>query len=103
MPLRSKLDRAVESLGFKGALVNGYTSAGTLEAGLYYDDPRYDPLWERFCSLDAPIYLHPRNPLPDQRRIYAGREQLLGPTAANLPECSGDAVRPPPPARGRRC
>ncbi len=88
-----ELDRAVESLGFRGALVNGYTSAGTLETGHYYDDPRYDRLWEHFCALNVPMYLHPRNPLPDQRRIYAGREQLLGPTWAFGAETAVHALR----------
>lgn len=77
-----ELDRAVGELGFRGALVNGYSSVGTLATGRYYDEPAYDELWARFEALDVPLYLHPRNPLPDQRRAYAGREELLGPTWA---------------------
>lgn len=88
-----ELDRCVNTLGFKGALVNGYASDGTLETGRYYDDPRYDPLWERFAALNVPFYLHPRNPLPDQRRIYEGREQLLGPTWAFGAETAVHALR----------
>lgn len=78
----AELERGVSELGFKGALVNGYSSLGDLSAGFYYDDPRCDPLWDCCCRLRVPFYLHPRNPLPDQRRIYDGREQLLGPTWA---------------------
>jgi gamma-resorcylate decarboxylase len=89
----AELDRCVQTLGFKGALVNGYSSDGSLEHGCYYDDPRYDPLWERFAALKVPFYLHPRNPLPDQRRIYAGREQLLGPTWAFGAETAVHALR----------
>jgi predicted TIM-barrel fold metal-dependent hydrolase len=89
----AELDRCVQTLGFKGALVNGYSSDGSLERGRYYDDPMYDPLWERFSSLDVPFYLHPRNPLPDQRRIYEGREQLLGPTWAFGAETAVHALR----------
>jgi gamma-resorcylate decarboxylase len=89
----AELDRAVTTLGFKGALVNGYSSAGSPENGLYYDDPRYDPLWERFWALDVPLYLHPRDPLPDQRRIYSGREQLLGPSWAFGAETAVHALR----------
>jgi 2,3-dihydroxybenzoate decarboxylase len=89
----AELDRCVNTLGFKGALVNGYSSDGTLETGRYYDDPRYDRLWERFAALDVPFYLHPRNPLPDQRRIYEGREQLLGPTWAFGAETAVHALR----------
>lgn len=89
----AELDRSVQTLGLKGALVNGYSSDGTLESGRYYDDPRYDPLWERFAALQVPFYLHPRNPLPDQRRIYEGREQLLGPTWAFGAETAVHALR----------
>ena len=89
----AELDRCVQTLGFKGALVNGYSSDGSLERGCYYDDPRFDPLWERFAALKVPFYLHPRNPLPDQRRIYQGREQLLGPTWAFGAETAMHALR----------
>lgn len=89
----AELERAVATHGFRGALVNGYSALGRPENGIYYDDPRYDPLWERFVALDVPFYLHPRNPLPDQRRIYAGREQLLGPTWAFAAETAVHALR----------
>jgi predicted TIM-barrel fold metal-dependent hydrolase len=89
----AELDRCVNTLGFKGALVNGYSSDGGLDTGRYYDDPRYDPLRERFAALKVPFYLHPRNPLPDQRRIYEGREQLLGPTWAFGAETAVHALR----------
>ncbi|HSW17798.1 MAG TPA: amidohydrolase family protein [Ramlibacter sp.] len=48
-----ELERAVNQLGFKGALVNGHTQ------GRYYDDAAYDVVWERFQALDVPLYLHP--------------------------------------------
>ena len=51
-----ELERAVKELGFKGSLVNGHTH------GTYYDDPIYDPFWEKMQELDAPMYLHPINP-----------------------------------------
>jgi gamma-resorcylate decarboxylase len=88
-----ELERCVTGFGFKGALVNGYSSDGDLEHGRYYDDPAYDPLWARFVALGVPLYLHPRNPLPNQRRIYEGREQLLGPTWAFGAETAGHALR----------
>ncbi|MHB1568743.1 MAG: amidohydrolase family protein [Solirubrobacteraceae bacterium] len=88
-----ELERCVKQHGFKGALVNGYSSDGTLEEGRYYDDPSYDQLWERFVALDVPFYLHPRNPLPGQRRVYEGREQLLGPTWAFGAETAVHALR----------
>ena len=89
----AELDRCVRTAGFKGALVNGYSSDGSLDRGRYYDDVRYDVLWERFAALDVPLYLHPRNPLPTQRLIYEGREQLLGPTWAFGAETAVHALR----------
>jgi 2,3-dihydroxybenzoate decarboxylase len=48
-----ELERCVMELGFAGAMVNGHTN------GIYLDDPRYDPFWERMQALDVPLYLHP--------------------------------------------
>lgn len=90
---RAELGRAVSALGLCGALVNGYSNLGDADTALYYDDPAYDPLWERFVALDVPLYLHPRNPLPNQRRIYEGREALLGPTWAFGAETAMHALR----------
>lgn len=50
-----ELERAVKQLGFKGSMVNGHT------LGVYYDDPAYDPFWEKMQALDVPMYLHPVN------------------------------------------
>jgi 2,3-dihydroxybenzoate decarboxylase len=89
----SELERAVRQYGFKGALVNGYSSVGSLETAAYYDEPQYLPFWERLAGLDVPLYLHPRNPLPNQRRIYQGRSELLGPTWAFAVETGTHALR----------
>lgn len=88
-----ELKRSVTELGFKGALVNGFSNLGDEHTALYYDDPAFDPLWEQFVALDVPLYLHPRNPLPDQRRIYDGRPELLGPTWAFGAETAVHALR----------
>jgi predicted TIM-barrel fold metal-dependent hydrolase len=88
-----ELERCVRELGFKGALVNGYSSVGDLETGAYYDEPQYLPFWERASQLDVPLYLHPRNPLPSQRRMYEGREELLGPTWAFTVETATHSLR----------
>lgn len=48
-----ELERCVRDLGFVGAMVNGHT------CGVYLDDTRYDPFWERMQALDVPLYLHP--------------------------------------------
>lgn len=89
----AELERAVRGLGFRGAMVNGYSSIGDLETALYYDDERFLPFWERVEALGVPFYLHPRNPLPTQRRIYEGRSELLGPTWAFAVETGGHALR----------
>lgn len=51
-----ELKRCVEDLGFLGALINGNTN------GVYLDDERYLPFWERVVQLDVPVYIHPADP-----------------------------------------
>jgi predicted TIM-barrel fold metal-dependent hydrolase len=89
----AELDRAVTELGMVGALANGYSSVGDLDTGAYYDEPAYEVFWERVEALGVPFYLHPRNPLPNQRRIYEGRPELLGPTWAFAVETGTHALR----------
>jgi gamma-resorcylate decarboxylase len=88
-----ELTRAVGELRLKGALVNGYSNLGSADTGLYYDAPDYEQFWRTAAELGVPIYLHPRNPLPNQRRIYQGREELLGPTWAFALETGTHALR----------
>lgn len=88
-----ELERCVTRLGFRGALANGYSSVGDLETAAYYDEPAYLPFWERVAALGVPFYLHPRNPLPTQRRYYEGREALLGPTWAFTVETATHSLR----------
>jgi 2,3-dihydroxybenzoate decarboxylase len=72
-----ELDRAISDLGFTGVLVHGYTCVGDADQGEYYDLPKFTPFWERLEQLDVPPYLHPRRPLPGQRRAYESYEYLL--------------------------
>jgi 2,3-dihydroxybenzoate decarboxylase len=51
-----ELERAVMKLGFKGAMVNGLTN------GVFHDDRRFWPIYERAQALDVPIYIHPALP-----------------------------------------
>ena len=88
-----ELERCVTDLGFKGALVNGFTQAGTENTTLYYDLPRYWPFWQAVERLDVPFYLHPRNPLPADAKIYDGHPWLLGPTWAFGQETAVHALR----------
>ena len=45
------------------------------------------------AALGVPFYLHPRNPLPTERRYYEGREALLGPTWAFTVETASHCLR----------
>jgi predicted TIM-barrel fold metal-dependent hydrolase len=78
----------------RGVLVSGYSGAEDApEAAAYYDDERFWPFWETLERLRVPLYLHPRNPLASQRRIYDGRAELLGPTWAFGVETATHALR----------
>jgi 5-carboxyvanillate decarboxylase len=48
--------RAVSELGFKGAMINSNTH------GKFLDEPFAAPILEAAVELDAPIYIHPREP-----------------------------------------
>ncbi len=53
-----ELERAVTTLGLKGAIVNSHTR------GEYLDDPKFWEIFEAAEALDVPIYLHPNTPSP---------------------------------------
>lgn len=92
----AELQRAVTDLGFVGALVNGFSQDEDHEGGaapLYYDLPQYRPFWAEVARLDVPFYLHPRNPLPSDARIYDGHPWLLGPTWGFAQETAVHALR----------
>jgi uncharacterized protein len=63
-----ELERAVTELGFVGALVN--STLGSNRA--FLDDPRYEPLLDRFEGLDVPLYLHPAPPPGALRELLYG-------------------------------
>ncbi|MBY8608804.1 MAG: amidohydrolase [Burkholderia sp.] len=88
-----ELDRAVTELGFKGALVNGFSQIGSADNATYYDLPQYWPFWGEVERLGVPFYLHPRNPLPSQQLAYEGHPWLLGPGWAFSPETGVHALR----------
>ncbi len=60
----TELERAVRSLGFKGAMINGTTN------GRFLDDPAFLPILERAAALDVPIYIHPAPPPIAVREAY---------------------------------
>ncbi len=65
-PLASadELERVVTKHGFKGAMVHG------LANGLFFDDRRFWPIYERARALDVPLYLHPAMPHPAVIEAY---------------------------------
>jgi gamma-resorcylate decarboxylase len=89
----AELTRCVRDLGFKGALVNGFSQVGHADTMIYYDLPQYWPFWAEVEKLDVPFYLHPRNPLPSQAKIYEGHAWLLGPVWAFGQETAVHALR----------
>ena len=88
-----ELERCVTELGFRGALVNGFSQIGDADTALYYDLPQYRPFWATVEKLDVPFYLHPRNPLPRDAKIYDGHPWLLGPVWAFGQETAVHALR----------
>lgn len=88
-----ELQRCVRELGFKGALVNGFSQVREAQSMVYLDDARYRGFWAEVEKLDVPFYLHPRNPLPSAAQIYEGHPWLLGPTWAFGQETAVHALR----------
>jgi 2,3-dihydroxybenzoate decarboxylase len=58
-----ELERCVK-LGFKGAMIHG------LADGVFLDDKRFWPIFERAEALDVPLYMHPSQPLPIVSEAY---------------------------------
>jgi 2,3-dihydroxybenzoate decarboxylase len=73
-----ELERCVNELGFPGVMINGFSNTPDGQGAWYYDHERYLPFWERVQSLDVPVYLHPRNPLPKDSGIYEGHPEMTG-------------------------
>jgi 2,3-dihydroxybenzoate decarboxylase len=88
-----ELVRCVKELGFRGALVNGFSQINDPNSMVYLDDARYRGFWAECDKLGVPFYLHPRNPLPSASQIYEGHPWLLGPTWAFGQETAVHALR----------
>ena len=59
-----ELERTVTKLGFKGTMIHGLTN------GVFHDDKRFWPIYERAEALDVPIYIHPAYPHPAVVEAY---------------------------------
>ena len=81
-----EFERAVEQLGFRGAMINGQTN------GHYLDDERYSVFWERVQALDMPVYLHASDPLVPPV-TYEGCPQLTGAVWSWTAETAAHALR----------
>jgi hypothetical protein len=73
----AELSRAVEELGFVGAMIHGQTH------GVFLDDPSADPVLATAERLGVPLYLHPAEPPPAVRAAYfSGLEPAVAGTLA---------------------
>jgi predicted TIM-barrel fold metal-dependent hydrolase len=59
-----ELRRAVTELGFNGTLVNAHSGGRALDAAEFWD------IYEAAEDLRAPVYLHPRAPVPSVTDAY---------------------------------
>jgi 2,3-dihydroxybenzoate decarboxylase len=59
-----ELERCVDKLGFKGAMIMGLTH------GCFMDDKQFRPVFERAAALDVPVYIHPTPPVAAVRDAY---------------------------------
>ena len=88
-----ELERCVKQLGFKGAMINGYSNTHDENTIEYTDEPKFEVFWAKVAELNVPIYLHPRDPVLSQQRIYEGRPELLSAAWAYGVETSTHALR----------
>ena len=66
-----ELERCVNQLGFKGAMIHGH------QQGEFLDAKKYWPIFEKAEALGVPVYLHPALPHPGAMKAYFdGYEEL---------------------------
>ncbi len=87
-----ELEYAVSTLGFKGAMIHGLTH------GVFIDDRRFWPIFERAEALDVPLYMHPSYPNPvvidAYYKDYADQyPELIGPALGFTVETATQGVR----------
>jgi 2,3-dihydroxybenzoate decarboxylase len=88
-----ELRRAVEKLGFKGCMINGFQQAGDPDNVKYYDLPEYRDFWAGVAELDVPLYLHPRMQIPSRADNYEGHPWLMSAPWGFAVETSIHALR----------
>jgi len=88
-----ELTRCVKELGFRGAMVNGFSQKDVEDSAVYYDLPQYESFWATAEQLAVPFYLHPRDPLFSRQQHYEGHPWFVGPVWAFAVETSIHALR----------
>ena len=63
----AELERGVQELGLKGAIVNSHTQ------GEYLDDPKFWDIFAAAEALDVPVYIHPNTPPNDMIKPFMAR------------------------------
>jgi 2,3-dihydroxybenzoate decarboxylase len=74
-------------------LINGYSNIQDENTAEYTDEPKFEVFWAKVAELNVPLYLHPRDSLPNQLRIYDGHPELLSAAWAYGVETSIHALR----------
>jgi len=89
----AELTRCVREMGFKGAMVNGFTQKDVADSAIYYDIPEYRSFWATVAELDVPFYLHPRMQIPSRAQNYEGHPWLMSAPWGFAVETSTHALR----------
>ena len=59
-----EIDRAITRLKLNGVMINSHTN------GEYLSERKYWPILEAIESLNVPLYIHPRSPIPLMAKAY---------------------------------
>lgn len=82
-----ELERSVNKLGLKGALITGNIK------GEFLDDKKFWPIFEMAEKLDVPIYIHPKMPPADMIKPYLAYPGLQSAMAGFAAEAQLHAMR----------
>ena len=89
----AELTRCVKTMGFKGAMLNGFTQKDVPDSAIYYDIPEYRGFWATVSDLNVPVYLHPRMQLPSRAQNYEGHRWMMSAPWGFAVETSIHALR----------
>lgn len=89
----AELTRCVTDLGFKGAMVNGFSQKEVPQSVIYYDLPQYRPFWAAIERLGVPFYLHSRTTIASRALDYDGHPWLFAPAWDFAAQTSVHALR----------